>query len=124
MSYTYCIIRFICKKYLNKYVSEIIYSNVKYVCLSHLLRIPADSHTLRFLPDKKALIHLSYTGDADISCYPSPVCVFDGKRGPPGAHYRSCQMIGTEWRSHGTLNTWSRLPQDVSGRWHGYPLLA
>ncbi|TDH05869.1 hypothetical protein EPR50_G00126910 [Perca flavescens] len=26
-------------------------------------------------------------------CYPSPVCVFDGKRGPPGAHYRSCQMI-------------------------------
>ena len=33
-------------------------------------------------------------------------------------------MIGAEWRSRGTLNTWSRLPQDVSGRWHGYPLLA
>lgn len=33
-------------------------------------------------------------------------------------------MIGTELRSRGTMNTWSRLPQDVSGRWHGYPLLA
>lgn len=63
-------------------------------------------------------------GDSGISCYPSPVCVLDGKRGPPGAYYWSCQMIGTEWRSHGTLSTWSRLPQDVSGRWHGYPLLA
>lgn len=64
------------------------------------------------------------TGNADISYYPSPLSVSDGKRGPPGAHYRSCQMIGAAWRSHGRPNTWSRLPQDVSGRWHGYPLLA
>lgn len=64
------------------------------------------------------------TGNADISYYPSPLSVFDGKRGPPGAHYRSCQMIGAARRSRGTPNTWSRLPQDVSGRWHGYPLLA
>lgn len=33
-------------------------------------------------------------------------------------------MIGSQWRSRGTPSTWSRLPQDVSGRWHGYPLLA
>lgn len=42
--------------------------------------------------------HSSLLGNADISCYPAPLCVCDGKRGPPGAHYRSCQMIGAEWR--------------------------
>lgn len=42
--------------------------------------------------------HSSLLGNADISCYPAPLCVCDGKRGPPGAHYRSCQMIVAEWR--------------------------
>lgn len=47
---------------------------------------------------RKKDAHSSLLGNADISCYPAPLCVCDGKRGPPGAHYRSCQMIGAEWR--------------------------
>lgn len=94
-----------------------------------LMAMPADrARPLAPSTGEKTRIYSSLPhitrGNADISCYPPPLCVSDGKRGPPGAHYRSCQMIGAEWRSRGTLSTWSRLPQDVSGRWHGYPLLA
>lgn len=71
------------------------------LCLYRKCPFPAVEPVAVFRHKTPSFVSVT-TGNADISYYPSPLSVSDGKRGPPGAHYRSCQMIGAAWRSHGT----------------------